>query len=523
MSIKNAFDKIKKLFFDSENQEVPKGDTYFLFIGIDDYLNETPLNFCINESELLLNIWLNKPKSRIKNKNVYKLYNSNATKINIIKHLNNLSTNLDSNDQLIIHFSGHGYNKLESEFFIPVDGSYDNIYSCISSLSINSYIKNSNVSNVLFIVNTWKKTLDKEYESIQNQMEILIKKELNKPLDKEQSIYEDLINFLKTDSKQRSKEIFWFSKKPMSKTTETDSVFGEWRINDEKLKNEINSNRSKIKRHIYQGKLDEALSQMSVIVENNDVEIDSQVKTLQYQLNKIKNLNKNREAVEVEEKKISSLTTGLVNQISEKGFYVINLPENNRDSKMKKNRTVILFTCADPSDQSRLRLNDEYRDIEYELMRAKNRDEYELIPCLASRIGDFQRKLLDIRPQIIHFSGHGENEGICLIGDDNGNTNMVENEPLAELFRLFANDIKCIFLNSCYSIHQSKLLNQYIDHVICMNNSVNDKTAIHFASSFYAALSSGQNIEFSFEFAKNSISLHKLEGSDIPQLLLRKN
>ena len=56
-----------------------------------------------------------------------------------------------------------------------------------------------------------------------------------------------------------------------------------------------------------------------------------------------------------------------------------------------------------------------------------------------------------------------------------------------------------------------------------MNSSVNDDTAIHFAASFYAALASGEDIKFSFEFAKNSIELHKLSGSDIPQLLVKND
>ena len=56
-----------------------------------------------------------------------------------------------------------------------------------------------------------------------------------------------------------------------------------------------------------------------------------------------------------------------------------------------------------------------------------------------------------------------------------------------------------------------------------MNSSVDDNTAIHFESSFYASLSSGQDIEFSFEYAKNSIELSKLKGSEISQLILRVN
>ena len=75
------------------------------------------------------------------------------------------------------------------------------------------------------------------------------------------------------------------------------------------------------------------------------------------------------------------------------------------------------------------------------------------------------------------------------------------------------------FLNSCYSENQSHEISKYINKVICMNKEVNDDVAIHFAVAFYKSIGAGRSIDFSFEFAKNSIELYGLEGVNIPKLL----
>lgn len=175
---------------------------------------------------------------------------------------------------------------------------------------------------------------------------------------------------------------------------------------------------------------------------------------------------------------------------------------------------IILYTSADTADQQRLRLDEEYHAINLELLRSKFRDDFELIPCLSSRISDLQRELLEKEPFIVNFSGHSSCQGISLVGDDQGRTQLIQNEPLAGLFKLFSHAINCVFLNSCYSINQSDAISKHIKNVIYMSNAVLDTTAIKFASAFYMSLGSGKDILFSFEFAKNSIDLHGCEDKD---------
>lgn len=68
-----------------------------------------------------------------------------------------------------------------------------------------------------------------------------------------------------------------------------------------------------------------------------------------------------------------------------------------------------------------------------------------------------------------------------MIQSEKGDAQIVENRPLGDLFDLFSGHVKCVFLNSCYSIHQSTEIAKHIDFVVCMNNVVKDSTSIKFA------------------------------------------
>lgn len=112
---------------------------------------------------------------------------------------------------------------------------------------------------------------------------------------------------------------------------------------------------------------------------------------------------------------------------------------------------TILFLAANPKATGWLRLDQELRDIAEGLRRAQKRDQFNLEQRLAVRPRDIQRAMLDVGPQIIHFSGHGEGEAGLLFEDEIGNAKLVDGAALAGLFELFADQITCVVLNGCYS------------------------------------------------------------------------
>jgi CHAT domain len=199
---------------------------------------------------------------------------------------------------------------------------------------------------------------------------------------------------------------------------------------------------------------------------------------------------------------------------------------------MSNNPTVkkILILAANPKNTVRLRLDQEVRDIQEGLRLAEKRDNFILQQEGAVRSQDIRRAVLDFRPNIIHFSGHGsQTEGLSF-EDEVGKEKFVTGEALGEFFKLFANDVECVLLNACYSEVQANAIAQHIDYVIGMNQAIADKAALEFAVGFYDALArynpeydGDSSIEFAFDVARSSILLAGVPGASIPVLIKNPN
>jgi hypothetical protein len=111
----------------------------------------------------------------------------------------------------------------------------------------------------------------------------------------------------------------------------------------------------------------------------------------------------------------------------------------------------ILILAANPKNTEKLRLDEEMREIQAGLERARKREQFDLIPRWAVRPQDLLRALLDYEPQIVHFSGHGGGEQGLALENEAGQAQLVSADALARLFKLFEGTVDCVLLNACYS------------------------------------------------------------------------
>ena len=111
----------------------------------------------------------------------------------------------------------------------------------------------------------------------------------------------------------------------------------------------------------------------------------------------------------------------------------------------------ILILAANPLDASRRRLDEEVREIEAVLSQAKQRDRFDVRTQPATRPSDIQQALLDYSPQIVHCCGDGDGAKGLVFEDDAGKGQFVGAQALANLFELFADQVKCVVLSACYS------------------------------------------------------------------------
>ena len=179
----------------------------------------------------------------------------------------------------------------------------------------------------------------------------------------------------------------------------------------------------------------------------------------------------------------------------------------------------ILILAANPRDTSPLRLDEEVREIDEGLKRSRNRDKFELEHKWAVRTRDFRRHILEIKPQIVHFSGHGEGEEGIILEDSMGYSSFVKADALANFFRLFAKKgLECVLLNACYSEIQAKAISQHVNYVVGMNNKIGDSAAIEFTVAFYDSLGAGESIDFAYELGCSSIQLQGIPEHLTPVL-----
>ncbi|HIK06961.1 MAG TPA: CHAT domain-containing protein [Trichormus sp. M33_DOE_039] len=181
----------------------------------------------------------------------------------------------------------------------------------------------------------------------------------------------------------------------------------------------------------------------------------------------------------------------------------------------------ILILAANPRNTTSLRLDQEVRDIGETLQRSQYRQHFSLVSRWAVRPRDIQTAILDVNPQIIHFSGHGGQEEGLIFENEVGAATFVDGESLAGLLELVADQIECVILNACYSEIQVKAIAQHISYVIGMKQAIGDQAALEFAFGFYNALGAGRDIEFAYKWACNSIRMAGIQEHLTP--VLQKN
>jgi hypothetical protein len=179
---------------------------------------------------------------------------------------------------------------------------------------------------------------------------------------------------------------------------------------------------------------------------------------------------------------------------------------------------TILILSASPKDSHRLRLDQEVREIDEGLRRSRRREEFDIQQRWAVRPIDVHRALLDCRPQIVHFSGHGAgNDGIVL-EDNAGQPSLVSAEALSNLFELFPG-VECVLLNACYSEIQAKAIAQHVSYVVGMNDAIGDDAAISFGVAFYDAVGAGESYEFAFKIGCSAVQMTGIPEHLTPVLI----
>jgi Caspase domain len=133
-----------------DNASHNRGKNYLLVIGIDKYedSNVPPLKNAVFDTERLTKILTDKYEFQL----FRALHNEKATKDAILDAMIDIKTQLESVDNLIVFFSGHGFRENNEGFIVPFDGRNDRTTRYISFLDLNRQVNALPMRHFLFIL-----------------------------------------------------------------------------------------------------------------------------------------------------------------------------------------------------------------------------------------------------------------------------------------------------------------------------------------------------------------------------------
>jgi hypothetical protein len=186
---------------------------------------------------------------------------------------------------------------------------------------------------------------------------------------------------------------------------------------------------------------------------------------------------------------------------------------------MPKTHTI-LFLAANPHGTDRRALDREARSIREELRRSQGRACFELETRWAAEPLDLLRELRELKPVVVHFSGHGGQGGLVFQAPD-GDARIVSPEAVQTTFGAAGVSVRLVVLSACHGEATAEALLAHVDHVVCMGGSIQEGAARNFAIGFYGALAEQASATAACAHGSAAIKLDGLPDA-APQLRVRE-
>jgi hypothetical protein len=181
----------------------------------------------------------------------------------------------------------------------------------------------------------------------------------------------------------------------------------------------------------------------------------------------------------------------------------------------------VLYLTANPDMD--LRTEVEVRDVQQAVKRALHRDLIDLQYQPAATPEDLLDGLNDVRPHVVHFSGHAGDAAVLF---DNASVDSPEGrdvpfELLARALGATEEPPKLLVLNGCDTLDGAEILLETTPVIIAMATEISDLAASAFAARFYAGIASAQSIGAALRQGAVVLDLMGLDEGWKPTLLAR--
>jgi hypothetical protein len=170
-------------------------------------------------------------------------------------------------------------------------------------------------------------------------------------------------------------------------------------------------------------------------------------------------------------------------------------------------RGMRLLVCSANPDFD-LDLDQEVRAIRQVAEASPQRGTVVIESILAVTPDDFVATLRQFRPTAVHFSGHGNVDGIVMRGDGDA-IHVITGEALAQALQ--GRGVDLVVLNACYSDCQALAVAPNVGAIIGTRRSLEDEAAIRFSKAFYRTLLAGEALEAALKDGKDAVVLYNLD------------
>jgi esterase/lipase superfamily enzyme len=203
---------------------------------------------------------------------------------------------------------------------------------------------------------------------------------------------------------------------------------------------------------------------------------------------------------------------------------ITNKPTNIEPTSVTKPTDVsncdVLVLAANPIGTDLLQLEKESERIQQRLREGEVGKSF-VVKFVRAVREDLSKYLLQYKPLIVHFCGHGNSSGDIILNNAQGHAEAVSPESLAQMLAIVGGRVECVVLNACFSLEKADALIEQVNFVVGMDAEIDDKSAISFAAGFYRGLGCGMGYSEAFEEGRNEINLSNLPDGTVPHCITR--
>jgi TPR repeat protein len=188
-------------------------------------------------------------------------------------------------------------------------------------------------------------------------------------------------------------------------------------------------------------------------------------------------------------------------------------------------KVKVLFFTADPRlgrpKGEPLELAEDLRQIKRRVRQARYGHRLVFESHGAARADDLIDLLENTDARVVHFSGHGGNAGLSLVGRGGQRPHPVDAAALRRLFQTGHGSVCLAVLSACSSKAEAQAIADVVGCAIGTLSDIGDDAAITFNSRFYEATANGFSVYAAHEKACAALQVHRIPEREYPRVFVR--